>query len=144
MRWEDSYIGKLKATLGNQKLIVPSVRAIIENKDGQILFIKRVDEGKWGLPAGSIELEESIYECLVREVREETGLQVISARTVAIYSNPKYGTRNKFGDEYQLFELLFWVNEWTGSLIQKTKETTSAEFHYMEDLPLGTNDFWNN
>jgi ADP-ribose pyrophosphatase YjhB (NUDIX family) len=142
MKWEESYIGKLRTVIGNQKLIVPSVRAIIEDHDGKVLFIERLGEGKWSMPAGAIELNESIYECLVREVKEETGLDVISAKAIAVYSNQKYGTKNKFGDEYQLFEFLFLVDEWTGSLKKNTEETSYARFFNVNDISPGTNEFW--
>jgi ADP-ribose pyrophosphatase YjhB (NUDIX family) len=142
MQWEESYIGKLRSSVGKQKLIVPSIRAIIEDNEGKILFIERLGEGKWGMPAGSIELDESIYDCLVREVKEETGLDVLSAQAMAVYTNPKYCTKNMFGDEYQLFEHLFLVTEWTGSLKQNTEETSSAKFFRLNELPQGSNEFW--
>jgi ADP-ribose pyrophosphatase YjhB (NUDIX family) len=142
MKWEDSYIGKLRPVAGNQKLIVPSVRAIIEYQNGKILFIEKLTEGKWSMPAGSIELNESIFECLVREVKEETELDVISAKVIAVYTNPKYGTKNMFGDEYQLFEFLFLVDEWAGLLKQKTEETSCARFFDLNEIPPGTNEFW--
>ncbi|MBM7662802.1 ADP-ribose pyrophosphatase YjhB (NUDIX family) [Bacillus mesophilus] len=142
MKWEDSYIGNLRSSVGSQKLIVPSIRAIIEDNEGKILFIERLGEGKWSMPAGSIELNETIYDCLVREVKEETGLEVLSAKAIAIYSNPKFSTKNKFGDEYQLFELLFCIEEWTGSLKQNTEETSSAQFFKQDEIPQGTNEFW--
>ncbi|MBM7662149.1 8-oxo-dGTP pyrophosphatase MutT (NUDIX family) [Bacillus mesophilus] len=142
MKWEDSYIGKLRGVAGSQKLIVPSVRAIIENESGKVLFVKRFEKEKWGMPAGSIELGESIYECLCREVKEETGLDVITANVIACYTHPKYGTKNEFNDEYQLFELLFWVNKWEGTVKQNTNETISASFFSKSHLPNGTNEFW--
>ncbi|PGS46512.1 NUDIX domain-containing protein [Bacillus sp. AFS041924] len=142
MNWEESYIGKLRNLVGNQKLIVPSIRAIIEDQKGNILFIERKGKGGWSMPAGSIELGESIFECLVREVKEETGLEVLSAKVIAIYSNPKYGQKNKFGDEYQLFEFLFLVDEWKGSLIKNTEETNDAKFFKLDEIPQNTNEFW--
>jgi 8-oxo-dGTP pyrophosphatase MutT (NUDIX family) len=99
MKWEDSYIGKLRGVTGSQKLSVPSVRAIIEDESGNVLFVERFRTDKWGMPAGSIELGEFIYECLVREVKEETGIDVQSADLVACYTHPKYGTENKFNDD---------------------------------------------
>ncbi|MEE6452643.1 NUDIX domain-containing protein [Gottfriedia acidiceleris] len=91
---------------------------------------------------GSIELDESIFECLVREVKEETGLDVISAKVIAIYSNPKYGQKNKFRDAYQLFEFLFLVETWKGSLIKCTEETIDAKFFILDEIPQSTNEFW--
>ncbi|MEE6452644.1 hypothetical protein RAH41_18935 [Gottfriedia acidiceleris] len=51
MNWEESYIGKLRNFVGHQKLIVPSIRAIIEDTNGNILFIERKGEGRWSMPA---------------------------------------------------------------------------------------------
>lgn len=49
---------------------------IVKNEDGKILFQYR--RGKWDLPKGKLEEGESIEECAVREVEEETGLRHIT------------------------------------------------------------------
>ncbi len=48
---------------------------IVENEEKKILFQFR--RGKWDLPKGKIEQNETIEECAVREVEEETGLENI-------------------------------------------------------------------
>lgn len=52
------------------------VHAIVE-KDGCLLLEKRagpiLESGKWGLPAGFIERDETLEECVLRELKEETG-----------------------------------------------------------------------
>ena len=48
---------------------------IVENEEGKILFIYR--RGKWDLPKGKLDEGESIEQCAVREVEEETGLRDI-------------------------------------------------------------------
>lgn len=48
---------------------------IVENEEGKILFQYR--RGKWDLPKGKLDEGETIEECAVREVEEETGLQNI-------------------------------------------------------------------
>lgn len=141
--WEESYVGVLRKQVGNQKLIIPSVRAIIQNEHGHILFINRRGENRWGMPAGSIELEESITDCLKREVQEETGLEVIHATLIAIYTNPALSTKNSFEDEYQMFEFLFRVDEWKGTLLTETDESIACDFFPAHALPLGSSDFWN-
>lgn len=140
--WSDSYTGKLRSIVGNQKLIIPSIRAIILDKSGKVLFIKRRGNGKWALPAGAIELNESIIECLKREVREETGLEVINATLIAMYTGKEYSVRNRFGDEYQGFELLFRVDEWTGIILQETDETTNMGFFPLNALPSLETGYW--
>ena len=56
--------------------VVPSTTAVVTDAEGRILLVHRVDNGLWALPGGGMELGESIEDCAVREVKEETGLSV--------------------------------------------------------------------
>ncbi len=47
----------------------------------------------WALPGGTLELDESITECAVRGVREETGLDVEVTGLVGIYTGPRHSTQ---------------------------------------------------
>lgn len=133
--YEDSYVGQLRKFIGKRKLILPAVRAIIRNKQGDILFIRRKDTGTWGMPAGSVELDESVVDALKREVKEETGLDVVSATPIAIYSEPRFAFTTMFGHEYQMFSVVFRVDEWSGSLVRSTDETVDAQFFSPVNLP---------
>jgi ADP-ribose pyrophosphatase YjhB (NUDIX family) len=55
---------------------------------GQILLIKREDFEVWALPAGQMEAGETVAQAAIREVHEETGLEVQLTRLVGIYSIP--------------------------------------------------------
>jgi|SRR5579875_568739 8-oxo-dGTP pyrophosphatase MutT (NUDIX family) len=55
--------------------IVPAA-TIVRNAEGKILLEQRSDNGRWELPSGVIEIGESISETIVREVKEETGLDI--------------------------------------------------------------------
>ena len=70
--------------------IRPGVSAIILTAEG-LLLQRRSDNGLWGLPGGSVEPGESVSEAVVREVREETGLEVTPLRLVGVYSLPANG-----------------------------------------------------
>ncbi|HEY9796967.1 MAG TPA: NUDIX hydrolase [Leptolyngbyaceae cyanobacterium] len=57
--------------------------------DGQIVLIRRRDNGKWGLPGGFVNWGETIPAAVQRELVEETGLELLSIRRlVGIYSEP--------------------------------------------------------
>ncbi|MEM3378643.1 MAG: NUDIX hydrolase [Candidatus Bathyarchaeia archaeon] len=65
---------------------VVGVGAIII-KDGKILLEKRKSapaKGEWSVPGGLVELGESIEQAVIREVKEETGLDVASPRLVDV------------------------------------------------------------
>lgn len=69
----------------------PCIDAIIE-KDGKMLFIKRDGEpykGYWGLVGGYLEWDESYEDCVKREVKEESSLDVMSMKLLNVYSSPK-------------------------------------------------------
>ena len=67
--------------------IRPGVGAVIFD-GARVLLQRRDDNGRWGLPGGAVEPGESVREALVREVREETGLEVEPLRLVGVYSDP--------------------------------------------------------
>ena len=133
--YEQSYIGQLRAMVGDRMLITPGVRAMMLDDNNQILLIKRRDNGLWAAPAGGLELGESVYDCLVREVREETGLTVLGATLIAIYSDPRFSHTNMFGNQLQPLMLEFHVHQWTGTPVKQTDETTDIGFFDANGLP---------
>jgi 8-oxo-dGTP diphosphatase len=68
-----------------------SVAAAILDDQGRFLVIQRADNGNWEPPGGVLELDESITEGLVREVREETGLHVEPLALTGVYKNMARG-----------------------------------------------------
>lgn len=63
--------------------------AIIRDDDGRVLISRRSDSGWFNLPGGGVESHESAPEGLVREVREETGLEVAIGRLIGLYAKPQ-------------------------------------------------------
>ncbi|MFL1377872.1 NUDIX hydrolase [Nocardiopsis protaetiae] len=60
---------------------------VVRPGDGRVLIIKRMDDGRWVPPGGVLEIEETPEQCVVREVREETGIEVNPIRLVGVYKN---------------------------------------------------------
>lgn len=70
---------------------VPCVGAIVKDQAGRLLLIQRGHEpetGRWSLPGGRIEPGESDTQAVVRETREETGLQVTCGALVGSVERP--------------------------------------------------------
>jgi 8-oxo-dGTP diphosphatase len=68
-----------------------SVAAAIVDENGQLLAVRRRDNGHWEPPGGILELDETIQAGLIREVREETGLEVEPQSLSGVYKNMRRG-----------------------------------------------------
>jgi 8-oxo-dGTP pyrophosphatase MutT (NUDIX family) len=70
--------------------LVPSVNVIVVNSAGEVLMIRRTDNGNWALPGGAIDLGESVAQAAVRETLEETGIECAVTGITGIYSDPRH------------------------------------------------------
>lgn len=68
-----------------------SVAGIVVNDRDEVLVIKRRDNGKWEMPGGVLELDETFEEGVIREVHEETGIAVTVERLTGVYKNVRKG-----------------------------------------------------
>ncbi|MFA5994556.1 MAG: NUDIX domain-containing protein, partial [Parcubacteria group bacterium] len=64
------------------------VFGIIRDEKNRVLLVLRQDYDLWNLPGGGLEKGESPWQGVVREVKEETGLDVEVVRLAGIYSKP--------------------------------------------------------
>ena len=88
MRQEDpmDYIHELRQYIGPRKIILNCAGALII-KDDKILFQRRTDNGKWWLIGGLLEMNETYEEAALREIWEETGLEVKLETFLGIFHN---------------------------------------------------------
>jgi ADP-ribose pyrophosphatase YjhB (NUDIX family) len=98
-----AYLDLIRERVGRQKIFLVFGGACIRDDRGRVLWQRRGDFGWWGLPGGILELDESLPQCVTREVREETGLQVEPVRLVGLYSSPSFDVTYPNGDEVQQF-----------------------------------------
>jgi ADP-ribose pyrophosphatase YjhB (NUDIX family) len=87
--------------------IVPGASAVVLDEAGRILLHRRDDNELWSIPGGGMEVGERIAETVVREVREETGLEVEPEAIVGIYSNPQHVVEYGDGEVRQQFWVCF-------------------------------------
>jgi len=98
---------------------------ILNEKRDEVLLIKRRDVPIWVLPGGGVESWETPEEAVLREVEEETGLQIKIKRLVALYS-----PINRLACDTYLFE----CHEVAGQLTAG-EETLQTGFFSLESLP---------
>jgi ADP-ribose pyrophosphatase YjhB (NUDIX family) len=70
--------------------LVPAVNVVVVNDAGEILLIRRTDNGNWALPGGAIDLGESVAQAAVRETLEESAIECAITGLVGIYSDPRH------------------------------------------------------
>jgi 8-oxo-dGTP pyrophosphatase MutT (NUDIX family) len=96
--------------------VVPSANVVVVNDDGRILLIRRTDNGNIALPGGGMDLGESITQAAVREVKEETGLDIEVTGLVGIYTNPRHVIEyTSDGEVRQEFSIVFTAKPVGGS-----------------------------
>ncbi|SDL04560.1 ADP-ribose pyrophosphatase YjhB, NUDIX family [Glycomyces sambucus] len=113
--------------------VVPSAVAFIENEHGEVLLIKRSDNGDWALPGGAHDLGESIEDTAVREANEETGLDIEVTGLIGVYTNPNHLIEYGDGEVRQQFSLNFRATA-VGGEIKTSSESTQVRWFGADDL----------
>jgi len=129
------YIRDLRARIGNMKVVVPGVRALIVDERRRLLLHKRADFLTWALPAGVVDRGDSAFTALEREVKEEVGLDVLQAIPFGVYTHPKYSVEYPNGDQVQTFTIAFAVSEWSGTPKADGDEALEVGFFDFDALP---------
>ncbi|NYB51729.1 MAG: NUDIX hydrolase [Methanobacteriaceae archaeon] len=73
-----------------------TVDAVITDQHGDIVFIRRKNppyQGSWAFPGGFVEYGETVEEAVLREVKEETGLEIEIRELLGVYSDPQRDPR---------------------------------------------------
>jgi ADP-ribose pyrophosphatase YjhB (NUDIX family) len=113
--------------------LVPAASGVVVDDRGRILLHRRKDNDLWSLPGGAMEPGESIAGTIVREVREETGLEVEVVRLVGIYSDPRYVIEYSDGEVRQQFSICFACRVRDGHL-QPSDESHELRFFDPSEL----------
>ena len=122
-------------------LIQDGASAIILNDKKQILLQKRVDNDKWGLPGGCQEISERFEETVIREVKEETNLDVKEEdlKLITIVSGNSRKRVYPNGDIVYNNSVLYLIDKYTGDL-KCDEESKVLEFFDIDKLPLEQHD----
>jgi ADP-ribose pyrophosphatase YjhB (NUDIX family) len=106
--------------------VVPSSTAVVTDQRDRIVMVRRRDNDLWALPGGGMDLGESIVQTAVREVKEETGLDVEVTGLVGVYTNPHHVMAYDDGEVRQQFSLCFTTRLLGGELAFDTESTDIA------------------
>lgn len=122
-------------------LLQDGAAAIIVNDKGQILLQSRADRDKWGLPGGCQELGERFQDTVIREIKEETNLDVNEDDLELIDIVSGSSRRNDYpnGDVVINNTALYCVRNYSGEL-KWDSESKNMKFFDLDNLPENQND----
>lgn len=108
------------------------VRGAVFRGASVLLVSEKIDGGRWTLPGGFADVNETPSESVIREVREEAGYIVTVKKLCAVYDRDKRG--NTVPHPFHIYKLMFLCEE--AGLCEKSElETGEARFFPLDDLP---------
>lgn len=118
--------------------IRPATAVALFDSNSNILLLRRKDNDKWTMPGGTLDYGESLTDCAVREVHEETGLQIRITGLIGTYSDPHILIAYSDGEVRQEFTLVYAAEIEAGEL---KIDDESKEFRWIPlaaslELPL--------
>ena len=85
----------------------PTAFAVVREPAGRLLLARRSDTLNWELPGGKVAIGESAVDAVLREVLEETGVQIIVTGLSGVYTDPGHVVVCTSGEVGQQFALCF-------------------------------------
>jgi len=93
------YLANIRSLVGNRLLCLPSVTGIVRNDNGDVLLVRNSGSTEWTTPGGMIEPDDRPAESIVRELKEELGIDVSIKSLLGVFGGPEYRMRYPNGDE---------------------------------------------
>jgi ADP-ribose pyrophosphatase YjhB (NUDIX family) len=110
-----------------------AVGAAVANDEGKLLLIERADSGIWLYPTGWCDVGYSAPEVVVKEVLEETGIEVEIVRLIGVQDGMRLGQ-----SRIPLYSLLFFCRAIGGELKLHPLEVKNAGWFARDEIPTPT------
>ena len=106
---------------------------LFDENHEKFLLTKRADNGQWCIPGGHMEPGESVAETVIREILEETGLEVEIVKLIGVYSSPHIKVEYQPGQSMQPVVFNFELRQ-VGGELGTSDEVTEYGFFSLEEL----------
>ncbi|MFC6091124.1 NUDIX hydrolase [Saccharothrix lopnurensis] len=113
--------------------IVVAVTAFVQDDQGRLLMIRRTDNDLYSIPGGAQDVGETIGHTVIREVKEETGIDVEPTDIIGVYSNPSHVISYTDGEVRQEFSICFRARL-VGGELRTSNESSEVHWVAREDL----------
>ncbi len=100
-------------------------------RDERVLLVREITDGKWTLPGGWADVNQTAAQCVVREIAEESGFEARPLKLAAVHD---YQTRNHLHHKDSIYKLMF-ICEIIGGEARPSNETSEVGFFALDSLP---------
>lgn len=113
--------------------LVPGGSALVVDNQGAILMQRRSDSENWSFPGGVMEIGETLEQCVIRETKEESGLDIEITGILGIYTDPEHVIAYADGEVRQEFNITFY-GKVAGGQIEVSPESTEVKFLHLDEI----------
>jgi ADP-ribose pyrophosphatase YjhB (NUDIX family) len=106
--------------------IKPAAAVALFDSKGKILLLRRKDNEKWTMPGGTLDFGETLTDCAVREVQEETGFLIRITGLIGTYTDPRIIIAYSDGEVRQEFTFVYSAEIESGELTIDGESTEAA------------------
>ena len=100
--------------------------------EGRVLLVREISDGKWTLPGGWADVNQTAGECVAREIAEESGFVAKAVKLAAVYD---YQRSNRTPHPIDSIYKMFFLCEINGGAARGSDETSEVRFFARDDLP---------
>lgn len=126
----EEWMGKVESGIPGYVTPKVAVGAAVGNEKGELLLIKRADSGVWLYPTGWCDVGYSAAEVVVKEVKEETGIDAEPLRLIAVLDGLRLGFTR-----VPLYSLVFHCRAMGGTLEAHPLEVKDLGWFSADNLP---------
>ena len=127
------YMRALRSKIGHDYVLVPCAAVLIRDEAGRVLLVRHV-EGRWQLPGGAIDPDESPAEAARRECLEEASVEIEVGRIVGAFGGPDYRVTYANGDEVGVVSTVFEADIVAGRPRPGDDETEDVRWFAPDEL----------
>ena len=128
------FIVELRRKIGTDLLWLPGVTAVVFDERQRVLLTYRADDPRWHLVSGILEPGEQPVHGVVREVREETGVEAEVQRMSSCWAGDPLVIPSN-GDRCQFLDLSFRCRWLSGVPRPADDENTDVRWFALDELP---------
>lgn len=130
-----SYIKDLRKYVGHEPILTAGVGLFVFNNNDEVLMQLRTDYNMWGFPGGAMELGESFEETAIRELKEETNLDIDDMKLLKVLSGKDTYREYPNGDKLYDITGIFVIKKYHGDLKVNDDESKKLGWFKINNLP---------